>query len=120
MEVKAEIKGLDQMMKRLLQIYEGIKPYAMNVVAEEAERAVNTMKVLVPVRTGFLHDSIGITEFDAEKISIKIEAKAPYASYVEHGTVKMHARPFFYPALYEHWERVKERLRHWIREVSQR
>jgi HK97 gp10 family phage protein len=52
---------------------------------------------LVPVDTGELRDSIDYNvEADG---SLNFEATAEYAGYVEFGTSKMSAQPFFMPPL---------------------
>lgn len=53
-------------------------------------------KTLVPVRTGALQASIHAKK---SKDGIDFEATMPYASFVEFGTWKMEARPYFEEAL---------------------
>jgi HK97 gp10 family phage protein len=55
-------------------------------------------KRIVPVRTGRLRASIGITDPGRERVVI--DATAPYAGYVELGTRYMRAQPYLRPALY--------------------
>jgi len=57
---------------------------------------VDLAKSLVPVRTGFLRDSIHhlVTGFNLDFL-----ADAEYALYVEMGTYRMAPRPFMRPAL---------------------
>lgn len=57
---------------------------------------------LVPVDTGFLLGSIA-ADHDGECI-ITCEATADYAQYVEFGTWKMMAQPYFIPALEAAWQ----------------
>lgn len=52
---------------------------------------------LVPVRTGFLRSTIK-AETNGSTYCM-VEAKAEYAQYVEYGTWKMKAQPYFVPAL---------------------
>jgi HK97 gp10 family phage protein len=67
-----------------------------NLDAVGAEIAAHARQI-VPVRTGFLRDSIfhDIVESD---LNLMVGATAPYASYVENGTWKMRARPFLRPS----------------------
>jgi hypothetical protein len=65
--------------------------------AEYAERIKTATRGVVPVRTGFLRDSIGIDTSDP--LSPVIYADAPYAQMVHDGTSRMPARPFFEWAL---------------------
>jgi hypothetical protein len=55
---------------------------------------------LVPVDTGYLQSTISVSSDDW---SITAEASAHYAQYVEFGTWKMAAQPYFIPALEYAW-----------------
>lgn len=55
---------------------------------------------LVPVDTGYLQSTISASSDDW---SITAEASAEYAQYVEFGTWKMAAQPYFIPALEYAW-----------------
>ncbi len=64
-----------------------------------AGRAVVTeARMLAPVRTGELRDSIGFT-YSQSTHTLKIHADAPHAFFVEYGTRFMGAQPFLRPAL---------------------
>lgn len=53
-----------------------------------------------PVRTGRLRNSISYeVERDGDTIIGIVKASAPYAQYVEYGTVKQKPQPFLRPAL---------------------
>jgi HK97 gp10 family phage protein len=54
---------------------------------------------LVPVKTGFLRDSIA---YDVRDLTIYFDAFAFYAPFVEFGTRFMAARPFIRPAVDAH------------------
>lgn len=53
---------------------------------------------LVPIDTGFLHDSIGVSFLGD---GVAFYAMADYAQYVEFGTSRMDAQEYFTPALEE-------------------
>lgn len=57
-------------------------------------------KYLVPVDTGFLQSTIG--SFGGASY-IECFADADYASYVEWGTYRMYAQPYFEPAILAAW-----------------
>lgn len=61
-----------------------------------ADSFVSRAQSLVPVDTGFLMSSI---DAYADDYGIECYAKADYAEYVEYGTYKMDAQPYFEPAL---------------------
>lgn len=59
---------------------------------------MNIATSLVPIDTGYLHDSIGV-EFLGDGVAFY--ANAEYAQYVEFGTSRMGAQEYFRPALEE-------------------
>lgn len=59
---------------------------------------MDTIDDLCPVDTGFLHDSIQV---ETDDTSIKAWTDCEYAQYVEYGTWKQKAQPYFQPALEE-------------------
>lgn len=71
-------------------------------------------KTLVPIRTGYLHNSIDAnSELIDYNLVCKAEATAEYAEYVEYGTWCMSAQPYFTPALekaMEAFHREAERI----------
>lgn len=60
---------------------------------------------LVPVDTGYLQSTISASSDDW---SITAEASAEYAQYVEFGTWKMAAQPYFIPALEYAWSETSD------------
>lgn len=56
-----------------------------------------TATSLCPVRTGYLQSSISASISGTN--TIHVEASADYAQYVEYGTSRMGAQPFFEPAV---------------------
>jgi len=61
-----------------------------------APRIEQRMKSLAPVRTGKLRRRIG---FIAEFLNIVFIADTSYAGFVEHGTSRMRAQPYAWPAI---------------------
>lgn len=57
---------------------------------------MDTIDELCPVDTGFLHDSIQV---ETDDTSVKAWTDCEYAQYVEYGTWKQRAQPYFEPAL---------------------
>lgn len=57
--------------------------------------------------TGFLVNNIVITMDTADKgLSVNVESRADYSSFLEFGTSKMSARPFMQPALEENRAKI--------------
>ena len=67
-------------------------------LAEFVENVVSIAQDLCPVRTGFLRSTIGDGAFVGQT-SASIPVSCEYAQYVEYGTYKMEAQPYFEPAI---------------------
>ena len=70
----------------------------------EAAEAFKTMfldvaRELVPVRTGYLKSTIAAEIGEASIGEVTAEASAEYAQYVEFGTYRQMAQPYFIPAI---------------------
>lgn len=61
-----------------------------------AELIRDEAKRIVPVKTGFLRDSIVVTRAETLQTgaAVRIEAQAPYARFIEFGTVHIAPRAF--------------------------
>jgi HK97 gp10 family phage protein len=64
-------------------------------VATTATRVESQARAAVPVDTGTLRNSITV---QVSGLSALVEARAPYASFVEYGTVRRPPQPFMVPA----------------------
>lgn len=95
-----QIDGLAELIDRFEAFQQNITAQVMPaVLSRTLELAEVTARDFVPVRTGFLRDSIHqeiISDFEGQLI-----ADAPYAGFVENGTSKMVAQPFMQPAAEE-------------------
>ena len=69
-----------------------------DALEECAETFLQLARQIVPVDTGFLRSTL-YSEQDG--LSIYFEATAEYAEFVEYGTWKQRAQPYFRPALEE-------------------
>ena len=76
----------------------GIPIYYDDGMEEFETVFMDTIEELCPVDTGFLHDSIKIETTDT---TVKAWTDCEYAQYVEYGTWKQSAQPYFQPALEE-------------------
>jgi len=103
-------------MFAIRNVAENLKDDLARILIEEATEAVSIARTLVPVKTGRLQDSIGIVSWSPEELQIIAGASAPYAGFVEFGTVKMHARPFWRPPIWEAFYRIRERIHQRIRD----
>jgi len=80
------------------------------IVLEEVQQAIVIGRSTVPVRTGRLRDSIGILGWEPETAKTLAGTLVEYAHFVEFGTVHMHARPYWTPAIWEAFYRIRERI----------
>jgi HK97 gp10 family phage protein len=73
----------------------------LNIAAVEIANDAETIaKTIVPVDTGELKGSISTKVVkNKNDVTIKLQAEADHAKYVEFGTVKMNAQPFLLPSL---------------------
>jgi HK97 gp10 family phage protein len=76
----------------------------LDVVGADME---DLARSLVPVRTGFLRDSI---YHKAAEFELEFGATADYSSYVEFGTSRMPARPYLRPALDGSMQRIADAI----------
>jgi len=94
-EVGPKLRGLTERMKQ-------------NII-READAVGADMEALaksiVPVRTGFLRDSI-FHDIVESNLGFDFGAKANYAQYVEFGTRFQRAQPFIRPALEANQEKL--------------
>lgn len=127
-----KIQGLERLRRKLQKMPERIEEQIRLVMEKSANEIVAMAKSLVPVDSGALRDSIGWTWGDAPKGAITIAkgkkgdlaitiyagtrdkglgaADAFYARWVEFGTQKMTAQPYFYPSYRTNKKRVRGRI----------
>ena len=129
MATGSRIIGLAKLQKNLNAMPKSVKQEIRKALEQSANEIVAMMRNLVPVDSGDLRDSIGWTYGDVPKGSISLgsvraseltgdltitvyagNSKAFYARWVEFGTQKMQAQPFFYPAYRALRRRAKGRV----------
>jgi hypothetical protein len=80
----------------------------MAAIEAVVNRILDTARILVPVRTGFLLSTIGAEAL--ARWAFTIYARAPYAGYVEWGTFRMHARLYMTRAIGQHQGELPQEL----------
>lgn len=90
---------------KMIVVYNGIpsliayvEANAKTAVKASADKMVAEAKRLAPVDTGYMKSSISSRSVEAGKMA-ELTVEAPYAGYVEYGTVYMAAQPFLGPAV---------------------
>lgn len=89
-------RGLSQATQHLKRVQDGVVEATRLALINTAEAATKEMKQTAPIDTGELVTSIGETAFNT---GVLIQATAEHGWFVEYGTVKMAAQPFFNPAI---------------------
>lgn len=120
--------GLGKLQRRLAAIPAEIKAAVQPSLVKSAEEVAATMRLLVPVSTGDLRDSIEVTPGGAStpaysqpggSMTVPDNAAAVtagndgvrYAHLVEYGSTKAAAKPFFWPAVRLHQKKIGNRLK---------
>ena len=86
-----------------------------NTIAYGADIIEKRSKQIVPVRTGFLRDSIRKI---VKKFKAIIGPTAIYGGWVEYGTWKMNAQPYMRPALDEAKIKIRNYLKKAIKRIN--
>ena len=99
-QFSAQLRNSD--VKRFNSLTASLKKFARDdfytTMQNGASRIVRKAKTRVPVKTGDLKRSIGV---DGNKQNIIIKADMQYAGYVEFGTQRQKAKPYFYNSIRE-------------------
>lgn len=80
------------------KVLKDIEDKAEQFIVGLANEVKNEAKLVVPVRTGKLRDSIDVYPGD-NKHERLVGSKVDYAIHVEMGTIKQRPKPFLRPAL---------------------
>jgi HK97 gp10 family phage protein len=95
------VRGSEQLRRNLDRLAGAERRQAQRDGLEAGARIVETYaKILAPVDTGFLRNSITVDEVTPTQAIIA--PHTDYAEHVEFGTVRMAAQPYMRPALDEH------------------
>lgn len=107
--VKAELKGMDELMKRLEEMGRKGASIENRALKTAGEDLVKVMKSEAPFKTGDLKESIGVSRIKSSKGRKRIEVGPTvyYAKFLEFGTSKMSAKPF----MGKSYDSSKDRLR---------
>ncbi|MCW4017363.1 MAG: HK97 gp10 family phage protein [Candidatus Bathyarchaeota archaeon] len=94
--IKMNVKGAKEFSEALNRFDSEAQRQIQNKLAAWAESVKAEASRLVPVRTGYLKNSLYTRVQDWQ---VQIGARAPYAAAVERGTSNRGARPFLQPAV---------------------
>lgn len=110
LSIEIEASGFDELQKLFNDtipqaLTDGIRSALEDLRTDIEQRTTQ----LCPVRTGALKNSINISLTD-DDYTIEAVAGMDYASYVDLGTRKMHAQPFFTDPINELFDEFESRL----------
>jgi HK97 gp10 family phage protein len=107
--IEVRITGIPQLLSRLQAAPGKINSAIAQGFAEAGQAMVSDMQSQCPIDTGELQSSIAVSEASSE--SLKVEAGADYAIYVEMGTYKMAAQPFFFPVIDQYKSQIPQMIK---------
>lgn len=109
LEVKIDVRGIDRLGPRLAEaLTRALDTAADAIVADAKQRA--------PVRTGFMRDSLVIEDAEAPE-KRTLHAQAYYSGFVDHGTARAPAQPWFTPAVDQGRQTLAEAVERAVREA---
>jgi len=91
-----EVDGVEELTRFMGRMPRELRAALGEALRKAGERAYSVSRARVPVRTGRLRASIGLTK--AGELKYRVRASAPYSRFVEFGTRRMKARPYMRPA----------------------
>lgn len=116
-EMTHEAIGLREIINKLSdEKLDSFKREAMAIMINEMELVVYEAKELLIAQiipmpmgrsTGRLYMSITIFRIDVDNMEIEAGARTPYVAFMEFGTRKMHARPFWRMPVWNHFFRLR-------------
>lgn len=107
------IVGVAEVNLKIEQVSREIILKALDKLWISGNKIADDARLIVPVDTGRLRDSI-VAEtpiMSGDEIRCVISANTEYAIYVEMGTYKMKSKPYLKPALYKNKEDFERQMR---------
>jgi HK97 gp10 family phage protein len=115
----AKVEGLERLRRRFARIPIETKRGVRVALEQGADELVEMQKRLVPIDRGELRESIK-KEDGPHELSIHVEAgdeRAFYARWVEFGTLRTPASPYFFPAYRSLRRRIRGRISRAVRKA---
>lgn len=93
--------------RKIRAIAPAIKPAVQKVIEADAAALVKMQKRFAPVDEGDLRDDIHATPLKAGRIGVIVHSDDWKSRWIEFGTEKMRAHPFFFPP----WRSMKRAIK---------
>jgi HK97 gp10 family phage protein len=87
-----QIQGLEELNNLFINLVPEMTKAFHEITSQAAQSMYSEMTSIVPVKTGYLRSTIGVTSSINE---VNIFVTAFYAGFINYGTRRMKARPFF-------------------------
>lgn len=116
MPIYTKVEGVDEIVKELRQIEGEAKQRIYEVLRDETKPVVEDVKSRAPKDTGAMANTARRSVSKKKLVAvISVGGKRHgvdvyYAHFIEFGTKKMPAQPFFFPACRAHEERIGNAL----------
>ena len=94
------IEGIDELNTLFKNLIPGMQKSFTEISNQYARTILQEMRTIVPVKTGYLKSTIGGGGVSANTMHLFVTAH--YAGYVNYGTRRMKARPFFTGPIEKH------------------
>lgn len=117
-----KVQGLDRLKAKLAALPQAAKDEMLIALNVSADELVAMQKRMVPHDEGDIDRSIEKVP-GRHELAIKVQAggkQAPHARWVEFGTVKMRARPYFFPAYRALRRRIRGRITRASKKAAER
>lgn len=123
-QVTLSLKGADKVFKNLEQYPKKVQKAVDNTIMSNMTALNKEHLRLVPRDTGRLAGSLHLPERDQQgNWYLSAYAKdektgTEYAPFLEFGTVKMAAQPFFYPPFFERYNKIIKDAKNAIEQIK--
>ena len=112
MSVSIKLKGVKGLARAFRNASGLVSDKIDKAIQRNAADMVGTAQALAPVDDGELRNSIGSAKIEN---GYRVEATAPHAGFVEWGTRKMAAKPYFFVSYRLNKKRFRSRTRRAVR-----
>lgn len=87
-----QIEGIDELNTLFKNLVPEMEKAFTNITSQYSNDILQEMRSIVPVKTGYLKSTIG---GGVSSTTMQLYVTAPYAGFINYGTRRMKARPFF-------------------------
>ena len=113
--------GTEQVLSELGRLRNSIEEGTAEELKLQGKEMVKILKTVVPKKSGNLKKSIKWKLYDEYgeplKLMVNITRRAFYGYFLEYGTSKQAARPFFFRNMLQHFPTVKKNIEKRMRQI---